>query len=327
MAQYSTDKRACCAAPFFMNQVEKGGCPLTEKNHSGLETPSVFKATNYHGIEYLQNMDKALYMKTCGIQRCLPGYVYPHNAREGYHMHVVLSGKGVLRAEGQEYHIHKGQIFLLRERDDIFYQADMEDPWYYIWITYCGEQAGRCMAYAGFTDGVYVRDCNIDPTEFSNVVTDILERPHLKTSSEFYRMSLALRFLSLAIESWEKSGDAPRQNSDMTAEDYVNYAVKLMQSNYSGIKVGEVADYIGINRTYLTAIFQARMHMSPQEYLMQIRMEKSRELLLNNDVPIYVVAQEVGYHDQLAFSKIFKKKYGLSPEQYRKKHRDEYSIS
>ena len=49
--------------------------------------------------------------------------------------------------------------------------------------------------------------------------------------------------------------------------------------------------------------------------------------MIKTDVPIYVVAKEVGYNDQLAFSKIFRKKYGQSPEQYRKKHRDEYSIS
>lgn len=299
---------------------------MTEKNSHGLETPSVFKATNYHGIEYLRVKSKTLYMKTCGIQRCLPGYAYPHNAREGYHLHVVLAGKGILKAEGREYHIHKGQMFLLRERDDIFYQADMEDPWYYVWITYCGENAGRYMAYAGFTDGVYVQDCNIDPSEFSSVVTEILERPHLKISSEFYRASLAVRFLSLAVESWEKSGGSSRLKNDMTVDDYVYYAEKFMKSNYSGIKVSDVADYIGINRTYMTEIFKAKMHMSPQEYLMQVRMEKSRELLLNTDVPILVVAREVGYSDQLAFSKIFRKKFGLSPDQYRKKHRNEYSI-
>ena len=140
-------------------------------------------------------------------------------------------------------------------------------------------------------------------------------------------MSLAIRLLSLAIESWEKSEEAPRRRSDATADDYVHYAVRFMESNYSNIKVSDVADYIGINRTYLTAIFKSKMDMSPQEYLMQVRMEKSRELLIQTDVPVYTVAREVGYNDQLTFSKIFRKKNGLSPEQFRKKHRDEYSIS
>ncbi|MBR4332314.1 MAG: hypothetical protein IKP72_06540, partial [Clostridia bacterium] len=71
---------------------------MTEK--TWLETPSIFKGTNYHGIEYLRNKDSTFYMKTCGVQRCLPGYYYPHDAREGYHLHVVLSGKGILRVRG-----------------------------------------------------------------------------------------------------------------------------------------------------------------------------------------------------------------------------------
>ncbi len=88
-----------------------------------------------------------------------------------------------------------------------------------------------------------------------------------------------------------------------------------------------MADYIGINRTYLTSIFKEKMDKSPQEFLMQVRMSKACELLLNTDVPINVVAREVGYEDQMAFSKMFRKKNGLSPDQYRKKHHDEHTIS
>ena len=241
---------------------------------------------------------------------------------------MVLSGRGILQTGGQTLQIHKGQMFLLREHEDIFYQADMKDPWYYVWITYGGVQAERCMKDAGFTEGIYVRDCNINPTEFVSVVHDILERPHLKLSNDYYRMGLAYRFLGLAVESWEKSTDGETRKTDMTVDDYVHYAVRFIQSNYaSSIKVNDVADYIGINRTYLTSIFKEKMDKSPQEFLMQVRMSKACELLLNTDVPINVVAREVGYEDQMAFSKMFRKKNGLSPDQYRKKHHDEHTIS
>lgn len=297
-----------------------------EKNGSGVETPSFFKASNYSGIEYFRNRDTSLYMKSCGMHRCLPGYTYPHNAREGYHLHVVLSGRGILQVHGNEYHIHKGQLFLLKEHEEVFYQADQEDPWYYVWVTYVGTNAEKYMQYAGFTEGVYVQDCNIDPADFSSVIRDILEHPHLNISSEVYRMSQAIRFLSLAIESWEKSEDGSRKKGDMTADDYVNYAARYIRENCANIRISDVADYIGINRTYLTAIFREKIHMSPQEFLMQVRMDRSRNLLLNTDAPIYAVASEVGYSDQMAFSKIFRKKTGMSPEQYRKKHRDEHTI-
>lgn len=239
---------------------------------------------------------------------------------------MVLSGKGILRVRGQEFHVHKRQMFLLKDSEEMFYQADQEDPWYYVWIVYGGDHALNFMEHAGFTEGVYVQDCRIDPMEFSNLVTEILERPHLNFSSEVYRLGLAIQFLSLAIENWEKRSDAPRQKADMAVEDYVAYAARLIRNNYASIRISDVADYIGINRAYLTAIFREQMKISPQEYLMQVRMERSRELMLKTELPVRTVAREVGYADQLAFSKIFKKKFGLSPEQYRRKHHDEYSI-
>ena len=45
----------------------------------------------------------------------------------------------------------------------------------------------------------------------------------------------------------------------------------------------------------------------------------------NPDLFMTMIDAEVLYDDQLAFSKMFKKKYGLSPEQYRKKHDDEHT--
>ena len=52
---------------------------------------------------------------------------------------------------------------------------------------------------------------------------------------------------------------------------------------------------------------------------MHVRMDKSRSLLRLTNMSVSAVAKEVGYEDQLAFSKIFKKKFGVSPAQYRKK--------
>lgn len=289
---------------------------MSEESH--LEIPQEFHSSNYHGIEYLHSHDSNLYMKTCGVQRCFPGYSYPHNGREGYHLHVVLAGHGTLRVRGVEYPIHGGQMFLLKEGEDCEYTADEQDPWYYVWITYCGKRARRCMEQAGFTDGIFVLDCHVDPSSFLDVIKHILEKPHMKVSSEFYRMSLALRFLSLAVESRERGMEDNGMRDDLTADDYVNYAVEYIRANYSSIRISQVSEYVGINRTYFTSIFKKRMLMSPQEYLMQVRINKGKELLRTTALSVRAVAQEVGYEDQLAFSKLFRKKTGFSPEQYRK---------
>ncbi len=303
--------------------------------HMTVQSPTddslnIFRAANYRGIEYLRNKDLSLYMKSCGIQQCLPGYSFGPIAREGYHLHVVLSGKGVLRIAGREFPIHENQLFVLKDGEEAYYCADREQPWYYVWVTFGGEQARHYMEYAGFEDSVYVLDAAVDTHQFFDVVREIIERPYISMSSEIYRLGLSMRFLSLAIESFEKQDGLSRIPSDLTADDYVEFAVQYINNNYPHIRISDVAKYIGINRTYFSGIFRKKMYMSPQEYLMQVRMNRGREMLMQMDEPVYVIAQSVGYEDQLSFSKIFKKKFGLSPENYRKKireqHKNEYQI-
>ena len=293
----------------------------TEKGRDALGSPTFFEAATYRGMEYLQTPDQSLYMIICGIEQCLPGWSFGPQKREGYHLHVVLSGKGKLVVRGCEYNVHSGQMFVVKENEETYYAADRDDPWYYTWVAFGGSSAGEYLEYAGFADGVYVQDCRVDTGEFLNIVVEILKRPHLNRSSEFYRMSLAVRFLSLAVESFEKGNGLAKQQEQLTADDYVNYAVEYINHNYATIRISDVAGYIGVNRTYFSSIFKKKMLVSPQDYLMQVRMNKSRELLLVMDLPIYVIAQKVGYDDQLTFSRMFKKKFGLSPENYRKKYR------
>jgi AraC-like DNA-binding protein len=55
------------------------------------------------------------------------------------------------------------------------------------------------------------------------------------------------------------------------------------------------------------------------DYLLQARMSKAKLLLLTTEFSVTAVGYEIGYQDIHSFSKAFKKFYGLSPHQYRKK--------
>ena len=90
-----------------------------------------------------------------------------------------------------------------------------------------------------------------------------------------------------------------------------------IQSNFSNVKISDVARNIGINRSYLTKIFKQKIGVSPQEYLMERKLNYACDLLIETDAQIQDVARRVGYNNLLTFSKIFKGKYGVSPKNYR----------
>ena len=90
----------------------------------------------------------------------------------------------------------------------------------------------------------------------------------------------------------------------------------MMLSGF-GVGVEHIADYVGISRTYLNHVFQKELGLSAQKFLMDFRLHKAANLLISTELPVTEVSAAVGYEDSLAFSKAFKKKFELSPKNYR----------
>ena len=88
--------------------------------------------------------------------------------------------------------------------------------------------------------------------------------------------------------------------------------------NYAAITVSDVVDYIGFTRSYFTTIFHKYTGLSPREYILQCRFRNGCRLLTETDLTVQQIAEQVGYEDYMAFSKAFRKKYGMSPTAYRR---------
>ena len=100
----------------------------------------------------------------------------------------------------------------------------------------------------------------------------------------------------------------------------MEHALQYMQEHYrEAVRVKDVADFVGLNRSYLTNSFKKILGETPQEYLIRLRMEKAEELLKTTQEPVAEIAALVGYEDPLTFSKVFKRERGISPKEYRGK--------
>ena len=101
------------------------------------------------------------------------------------------------------------------------------------------------------------------------------------------------------------------------------YALEVMreirQSYQEEISISDMANRIGVSRTYLSHCFKLTYGKSIQDYLIYYRMEKAKELLLQTDKKIREIAFFVGYNDELYFSKVFNRHFGISPRKYREK--------
>lgn len=83
----------------------------------------------------------------------------------------------------------------------------------------------------------------------------------------------------------------------------------------------EIAARAGISESSLAAAFRAVTGRSPIDYLIELRLARARRLLASGNEPIARVGELVGIPDLFYFSKLFKRRHGVSPLAYRRRRR------
>ena len=273
--------------------------------------------------ENFPHLSEELYLTMCGIEHCSPEKEQIARSRDGYHLHIIMAGEGTLETENASVPLRAGQMFLLKPSEYLAYQPNHEHPWTYCWMTFGGYRAEEYMLSAGFTQGVNILDCFVEPARFAKLCNQLLDERELNTASALKRMSYLLCFLSLAVESREHGEDLSHRQTSEQKQDYVQRAMDYMQNNYTDATVTGVAKYLNIDRSYLSACFRKGPGISPSEYLLQIRMRESARILHNRQMSIQEVSRHVGYEDPMTFSKAFKRFFGISPMGYREMSTEE----
>jgi two-component system response regulator YesN len=99
----------------------------------------------------------------------------------------------------------------------------------------------------------------------------------------------------------------------------VEKAKKYAEENYheADITINKICDYLHISPTYFSFIFKRETKTTFINYLTQVRMDAAKELLRTTSMKSFEIAEKVGYSEPNYFSYSFKKKFGLSPSEYR----------
>ncbi|MCD9023200.1 response regulator [Cohnella silvisoli] len=111
-------------------------------------------------------------------------------------------------------------------------------------------------------------------------------------------------------------------DEDLAAQNnlIVERANEYIHANYAqkGLTLNEVAQKNHVSPNYLSYLFKKNTGVNLWEYVIKLRMEESKRLILNTDLRRYEISERVGYESPEHFSKIFKKYFGISPSEMKK---------
>jgi len=267
-----------------------------------------------HTMMYKSNSDLSLY--SSGYEKCNAGYSYGPTIRSYHVIHFVLSGEGEFRINEHVFHLKAGDTFLIPAGKIAYYESSASNPWTYTWINFLGINSEMYL-YQIMThvEDVYVIH-GLDTKKYYHSIQQIMELKYTTTSQYFEGNSVLFHIMAMLFEDihFEKN---IWQNASIIDE--IKFYIDI---NYAeNLKLKEIAAHFGIHQNYLTRSFHDKFGISPKKYLTNLKLKKAARLLTTTELSIFIIASSLGFDDQLAFSKIFKTYYNLSPSEYRKKQK------
>lgn len=255
-----------------------------------------------------------LYLCFCGYAKCQPLHNFGPAVRPNYILHYILKGKGRFTAGKETYRLCAGQGFLIVPEVQTYYEADRDEPWTYLWIGFAGEKVEEYLQDLGLTSERPIFQCDCGE-ELEQIVLTMLEKKDYTISNEYFLEGILYQFFSILAQHIEIAADRQTGNDNL----YIRKAVEYIQNHYSyPLQIKEIADYVGINRSYLYTLFKEQFCLSPKEYLTNFRITRAAQLLEITDLSIEGVAMSCGYQNTLIFSKTFKNRMGITPSVYKK---------
>ncbi len=95
-------------------------------------------------------------------------------------------------------------------------------------------------------------------------------------------------------------------------------SLRYIKSNYTRkIKLTDISSELHINPSYFSALFSQEMGRPFTDYILELRISKAKDLLRNTNMDILDISGATGFENQSYFTKIFRKRTGLTPRQYR----------
>lgn len=112
-------------------------------------------------------------------------------------------------------------------------------------------------------------------------------------------------------------------NGTQDKPEYADFMLEYIEKNYEKcIRLKDLANVTHISTTRLSVLFKEKTGKSFTQYLIEFRMNMAKELLRNTDKQMKEIALIVGYDDYAQFSKMFRKMFQISPQEYRKIHNE-----
>ena len=243
-----------------------------------------------------------------------------HAHIDWFELTVATDGKGIVYTNGTAVPISRGEIYLSFPWDHHAILSDSTDPLKYDFFAFSVEDAELSADLFAIMEANAAAERRVFRDE---AIATLISSATSELDAGFKHSERLLGALFSEIVIRTVRGfsrvctpEAPRaESADALCYRLMHY---IDTHIYTLDSLEELADFTGYNYSYLSALFRRITAESLSEYYMRRRLETARLHIVENVLSITQIAELLRYSSIYTFSRAFKSRFGVSPEQYRK---------
>lgn len=267
--------------------------------------PIIFRTTNL-------DISSDISVVEIGYNR-VPAGLCQTMRRDVYIIHYIGSGKGVFLNE--RFCETDGYAVVPKELEIV--TSDTENPYECYWIMFRGANAHEIM------NMIRLKHNCVFSFKYNRECVELIKKAlFYEDYSNEYEEAYTLQSVFYQIIAFHMKNTIEEDN--MLPSIAQNVAKHIEKNYYSEISITELAKIFHVSRNYLYSLFKQEYGVSPQDYLISCRIKRAKRLLKNKQSQLYIkeISSAVGFDNPLYFSRIFHARTGMSPSEYRKKHKN-----
>lgn len=284
-------------------------------------------------IKYIIQNDRdilwGLTICSVGYQHILPGEEYPpqsahpdeyiFNPQKGrvineYQLLYLVEGEGSLvTATAGKIPLKGGDVFLLFPGEWHTYAPEKSVGWKELWIGFQGWNID-----SRIDSGFFSKEHPYFSVGYNETIINLFTQAlHIaeKQDKHFQQLLAGIVNYLLGLVITIDSNGKEKNNSN---QQLIDKARIYMQNHVeTRLDMPEVAEYLHISYSSFRHIFKQFTGLSPLQYYMNIKIQRAKDLLRSTSIPIKEISYILNFETSEYFTKLFKKKTGLTPSQFR----------
>lgn len=253
------------------------------------------------------------------------------NRHDNFEMVYIKKGNAVFEISGQPVSIGPNDIIIIKPMQPHKFIVKSEAGCEFIVLNFAftnqvnGDFSGISLEdflnfVKGKESGAFIALKVSQKNEIITLLNRILrERENNDIGSDFLNHLLVLELFVLISRALKMEWENSIKNKSPKLQELIHISVNFINNNFErDISLGDIARFVFLSPSYFTRAFKEEIGLSPINFLLKVRIDRAKELLVDTSLKISDIALSVGFSNQQRFNEIFKKYAKVTPLQYRK---------